>query len=339
MGIISFNLLPAYFLEPELLYIGFLCLATYFIGFKLSDRIVITELNITLNKIILIFSLTFFIGIEAVFKFSDFFSPFMDNVESALQSHKKTEQDLLELARSLGRSIFLISTLLFSRKYKFTGLILLVFYAFMVSGISRSAFIIYLSLGFLNFFELKINLKLAFLLLSLYIVFNFVSKLRKDDENAVLGNPIFTAAAYPIITLKNLNDSEYRGLASNYFLQLLIKPVPGFFFKPFGGKPIFSFNAELTESLNSKLITDGSPISVFTSGAPFVYYRPIYIVFLIHVLMYVLIGFFFNYIRNYRVLNYYCGISVFFLHRSNLLDIISFIIIILFTIIIFKKFN
>jgi hypothetical protein len=280
-----------------------------------------------------------FIVIEFYFNFNDFFSPFEEEVSIVLENYKKTEQNFLELVRQLFRSLFLISTLLYSRKYKLSGMILLIFYAFMVSNISRSAFVIYMSLGFLNFTEVKFNFRTFSFLFILYAIFNSVSILRGDDKNAVLGNSVYTAAAYPMITLSDLNDSAYRGNAIDYMGQLLIKPFPGFLFSPFGGKPIFSFNVELTEKLGTISVNDGSPISVFTSGAPFIYYKPLYLVFFIHVFIYFIIGIFFNFIKNYSIFFYYCGISIFFLHRSNLLDIISFIILMFFTIIILTKIN
>lgn len=339
LGILVFNLLPALFLAPDLLYVSLLCLFTLILGFSLSNNIPSKNLIINLNNsLVLIFFILFIIS-EAFFGFNNFFSPFVQNVEMLLENHKKSERNIPELIRDIIRSFFLISTLLFSRKNKIIGLFLLIFYAFLVSSTSRSSFLIFSGLGLLNFTTIKFNYKTLSIVFILYIVFNYVSKLREDDKNAVLGNPIITAAAYPIISLNDLNNSEFRGSAFDYFIQLLIKPLPGFLFSPFGGKPIFSFNAVLTEELGSRLINDGTAISVYTSGAPFIFYKPLIIVVFIHVIIYLIIGVFFNYIKDYNVLFYYCGISVFFLHRSNLLDIISLIIFMYFSIFVLKKIS
>jgi hypothetical protein len=337
-GILFFNIIPAYFLANNLIYIGLLCLSTVFIGLFFSDKFSVCRLVLKSNTKFIYFVFILFLIIEGLHGFDDFFSPFMSSVGEVLEHHKKTEKSIFEILRELVRTLFLMTSLFFCSQNKLKGFFFLITYAFIVSSISRSAFVLYSGLALLNFIEPKFNLRTLSILIVIFLIFTGISKLREDDKNAVLGNSVFTAAGYPIISLSTLSESDYRGSAVDYLVQLGIKPIPGFLFSPFGmNKPIFSFNAELTESIGSKLINDGAAISVYTSGAPFIYYKPMYLVFLIHIFIYFIIGMFCNYISDLRILSYYVGVSIFFLHRSNLLDIVSFLIISYLVIFLLKK--
>ena len=339
-GILLFNIIPAYFLSNDLIYIGLLCFLTVFIGFFFSDKFSESRLVLKSNTKLIYFVFILFLITEGLYGFDDFFTPFMSSVEEVLEHHKKTEKSIFEILRELVRTLFLITSLLFCRHNKLKGFFFLITYAFLVSSISRSAFILYSGLALSNFIKPKFNLRTLSILIVIFLIFTGISKLREDDENAVLGNSVFTAVGYPIISLSTLSESTYRGSAVDYLVQLGIKPIPGFLFSPFGmNKPIFSFNAELTESIGSKLINDGAAISVYTSGAPFIYYEPIYFVFMIHIFIYFIIGMFCNYISDFRILGYYVGLSIFFLHRSNLLDIVSFLIISYLVIFFLKKYE
>jgi hypothetical protein len=338
LAISTFVVIPGILLTDSLWIYGLALFACSLIGYFISSKFKVPSLKVKYSRLLLYLAFACFLISEFAFGLKDFISLNQSAVDNYLNNGSFDESaKFLDLIQNFIRTFFLVTVLINSDANRIVASIMILFYGLFISGISRSSIAIFLMLSLFVLFQNRNLWKLILITIITISSFSYFSGLRGDNETSALGNPLVTAIGFPILNLESIIDSDMSGESKDFIMQLAIKPIPGFIFSIFGHpKPIINFNANLTERITGSLISANRPISVYTSAAVLVYYKPFISSFVICCLIYALVGAFFLYIKNHKLLTIYSLIALFFLHRSNLLDIISFVILHLIIIFIYK---
>lgn len=339
-SIFVFILLPGLILTDDVgiygFYLGFLAFLGYWIS-KNFKRYLMLDAPMP-DRFLLYASFIAFVFVMALDSFQTFVSFSQDTIDQYLNSDSILKsKGGYEILISLISTFFVYSIFACAQKYKFDSAVLIVLYGLFVSGASRSSLLVYIICGVFIFKQSTKKLTIVLVLGFGLLLFLLFSYFRGDFSTSALGNPIFTAVGFPAINMQSIIDLNLNDNAGLYFEQLIIKPLPNFLYQIFGiEKPIFNFNASVTELITFSSISSDRPISVYTAAAPLVYYHPFFVTVSIVIFIYIIIGSFFYSIINNPPYYYYCIISLFFLHRSNLLDVISLVFSSLLTIFAYR---
>jgi len=153
LSILFFNLIPSLFFANELLYTVPILIFTSFIGYKLSENIILNSLDISLNFNLVFYLFLLFLIFESFYSFSDFFSPNKTAVFNYLRYQISAPKGFFDIIRLIIRNLFLISILINTNQHKYVSFFYILIFAFVVSGISRSTFIIYIAIAF--FYDIR----------------------------------------------------------------------------------------------------------------------------------------------------------------------------------------
>ncbi len=332
LGNILYVFIPSFLLLPDYLLLSFYASIIIVLGVIIANRFPGPKLETSTIRIkkkwlfASIFALVLFkilLGEFSLFSFSE------QSVQNYLdQKDQFSARGPIEILKIVIENYTLLLTLMYADKNRKSGAVLLIFLGLLNSSISRSNLAAYAATAFFVFYNGRLSAFRILIIISFGLFFFYISSIMRGDLNtSALGNVFFTAVGYPIINLSNLISYDISGSWFDYFIQLVIKPIPGFLFSPFGSKPVFNFNAEITTLISGSSISSEQPVSVFTFVAPLVYYKPILLTGFVMLIIYVIVFYFANYINNFRALGFYLAIVFFLIHRSNLLDFVSILII------------
>tara|TARA_B100000900_G_scaffold301952_1_gene260499 strand:- start:10873 stop:11955 length:1083 start_codon:yes stop_codon:yes gene_type:complete len=340
LSVVSFSVIPAFILAPELLSFTFFNIGALVIGFCIFKILPSAEISLpiaTKAQVAILFAI--FIFLEAITGFDSFLSLKESSVDDYLNTSEfSSASNIFKLLSDAVKMLLIVA--IFSRVdispkissilYFITGVV--------TAGISRSQFVTSVLFSFLAWKKGKIKIGSSiFIFIILSLVFYAASASRGDINASPLDNVFFTAIAYPILNFKYLYQT---GVSENIILfiqQIAIKPIPGFAYNLFGlEKEIFSYNVELTQIVSGSAISSNQPISVFTSSSIYFFFESKVGVMLVTGLLYGLFFIFLRTISQYKVYSLYLIFLASLLHRSSILDVVSFFVISLYLIVFLK---
>jgi hypothetical protein len=331
MAIILYGIFPAVALSPATLPVQLLSVASACMGyvlfltfFRKTPSIAPAEFDIRL-----VFSLVFILlcikGLNGELSFLQFSGKDVDVYLNTTDQY--AARNVGQIISNIIETATVIGILGSCARHPKTSAILLIIIAIFTLNIHRSVFAIYffMALYCLSKGNISIGRITLFTCLSLAI-FYLLSVVRGDTETSALGNVYLTAVGYPALNLQRLIDTGISGEWRSYVQQLLIKPFPATLLEPFGGKPIFNFNAEMTRIISGRDVDANQPISVFTAAGALAYYQPSYAAWIVQSFIYILVYIYGRAIERNQPILIFTAADLFMSHRSNLLDFVSDII-------------